>query len=264
MSPAGPVRRMGLVRTLGCRTRRLLLLLVWATASPAAAQPVVVDLSDRLIAITTAFTGTDVLLFGGIREPGGAIAVLVFGPEEEVRVRHKSRVGPFWLNTDEVRFRGVPSFYAVATSVPIEALAPPDLRARLQIGIENLRFEAVHTGGRRPEEIARFAEALRRNKRREGLYVARPLGVRMVEDLLFRTTISFPARVRPGSYEVRTLYFRDGRLEHAQSSILVITKVGLEAELFDFANRRPLLYGLGSVLAAMFAGWTANILFATR
>ncbi len=251
------------IRALGSRAGRLLLL-VGIAASPAAAQPIVADLSDHVIAITTAFTGTDVLLFGGIREPGGAIAVLVFGPEEEVRVRRKSRVGPFWLNTDEVRFRGVPSFYAVASSVPLEALAPPDLRARLEIGVDNLRFEAVHAGGRRPEELAGFAAALRRNMRREGLYVTRPGGVRIVEDLLFRATISFPAKVKPGNYEVRTLYFRNGRLEHAQSNILVITKVGLEAKLFDFSQRRPLLYGLGSVLAAVFAGWTANALFATR
>ena len=51
--------------------RRLLLsslvaLVVLAFAAPARAQQVVADLSRHLVAITTGFVGTDVLLFGAV------------------------------------------------------------------------------------------------------------------------------------------------------------------------------------------------------
>ena len=66
------------------------------------------DLSHRLIAITTAFAGTEVLLFGALEDPGSEVVVLVKGPAGEQVVRRKSRIGPIWLNTREVRFKGTP------------------------------------------------------------------------------------------------------------------------------------------------------------
>ncbi len=47
-----------------------LALLAWAVAGPARAAPLIADLSKHLVAITTGFAGTDVLLFGAIEDPG--------------------------------------------------------------------------------------------------------------------------------------------------------------------------------------------------
>jgi hypothetical protein len=55
-------------------------------ALPARADPVVADLSSHLIAITTGFTGTEVLVFGAT-DGEGDIAVIVRGPEREEIVR---------------------------------------------------------------------------------------------------------------------------------------------------------------------------------
>lgn len=248
--------------------RRLLLVLVVACLMPPRtgphAQPIIADLSDHLIAITTAFAGTDVLLFGAVDEPGGDIVVLVFGPEEEVYVRRKTRVLLFWLNTQEVRFRGVPSFYAVASSRPLETVASEDVLARYRIGTGRLPLEAAGARGYSALEIGRFRTALIRNKIRQGLYVEKPRAVTFLADRLFRTRLTFPANVPPGPYFVQTLYFRDGRVEHAQSNVLVVSKVGLEAAIYDLSRRRPALYGLGAIVIAMFAGWTANLVFARR
>ncbi len=242
----------------------LLLVTGFSARDGARAQPVIADLSDHLIAITTAFTGTDVLLFGAVEEPGGDIVVVVFGPEEEVRVRRKSRVLLFWLNTDEVAFRGVPSFYAVGSSRPLELVASEEVLARYRIGTGRLPLEAVGASGHSTLEIGRFRTALIRNKIRQGLYVEKPRAVTFLAGKLFRTRLTFPANVPPGPYFVQTLYFRDGRLEHAQSNVLMVSKIGLEADLYDLSRRRPLLYGLGALGIALFAGWTANLLFARR
>ena len=40
------------------------------------ATPLVADLSDYLVAITTGFSGTNVLLFGAIDEPGDVVVVV--------------------------------------------------------------------------------------------------------------------------------------------------------------------------------------------
>jgi uncharacterized protein (TIGR02186 family) len=100
-----------------------------------------------------------------------------------------------------------------------------------------------------------------RNKARDDLYATEVAPVRFLGDRLFRTTLSFPANVPPGSYQVEVLQLLDGTVVGAQTSVLVISKVGLEAEIFDAARTAPALYGLLSVLLAIGAGWTAGAFF---
>ena len=65
----------------------------------------------------------------------------------------------------------------------------------------------------------------------------------------------------PGNYQIEVLQLRDGFVAGAQTSVLVISKVGLEAEIFDAARTRPAIYGLVSVILAVGAGWTAGVFF---
>ena len=93
--------------------RHLFLLLVFAIAiaiAPAAkAEPLVADLSESVVKITTGFTGTKVLLFGALQEQG-KIVVVVEGPRHALTVRRKQRVAGIWVNRTEVLFEDVPSF----------------------------------------------------------------------------------------------------------------------------------------------------------
>jgi hypothetical protein len=74
------------------RVMAILCLIVAAlAASPARAQPLVFDLSSHLIAITTGFSGTELLLFGAT-EGEGDVIVTLRGPETTAVVRKKSRV----------------------------------------------------------------------------------------------------------------------------------------------------------------------------
>ena len=54
----------------------ILLFVFLESLSPARAEPLIADLSNHLIAITTGFTGTDVLLFGATDGPGDIIALV--------------------------------------------------------------------------------------------------------------------------------------------------------------------------------------------
>jgi uncharacterized protein (TIGR02186 family) len=78
---------------------------------------------------------------------------------------------------------------------------------------------------------------------------------------LFRTRIYFPSNVPTGTYTVEVFLVRDGNVVSAQSTPLVISKIGFGAELFDFAHRHPALYGILAVLVALAAGWLAGVAF---
>jgi uncharacterized protein (TIGR02186 family) len=229
--------------------------LVLFAMTGARAQPLVADLSDHLVAITTGFTGTEVLLFGAIDEDGDVV-IVVRGPEVPLLVRRKARIAGVWVNRDEARFAGAPAFYAVASNRPIADIAPHDELVRNQIGVENLALEVTGV-----EDEALFREAFIRNKRRDDLYSDEPGKVSFLTGRLFRTDIYFPANVPVGTYTVQVFLVRDGEVVGAQTTPLVISKVGVGAEIFLFANRHSALYGLLAIVFALMAGWVASAVF---
>ena len=72
------------------------------------------------------------------------------------------------------------------------------------------------------------------------------------------------ANVPPGSYQVQVFQLRNRSVTNAQSSPLGISKIGVEADLYDLAHRQAAFYGLGSILLAGLAGWAGYAMFRKR
>jgi uncharacterized protein (TIGR02186 family) len=244
---------------------RLLLLaaLLWTAAflpREGRAQDLVADLSDHVIAINTGFTGTRVLLFGAT-EGNGEVAVVVRGPVDRATVREKDRVAGIWINQASMSFNGVPGFYAVASSKPLEELAPASVLDRIGIGLDHLQLATADANDASPETVAAYRGALIRGLQRRSLYVTETGQVSFLSGRLFRTRIDFPANVPTGQYQVEAYLFRNGQVVDAQTTPLIVGKVGLGAEIYDFAHRESALYGLAAILVAVAAGWLASVVF---
>ena len=224
----------------------------------AVAQDLVADLSEDLIAITTRFTGSDLLLFGAT-DGRGDVIVVVRGPQSRIVIRRKSRVGGVWINRDALEFANVPSFYYLAASQPLDDILGSVLQRDEQIGLEELRVEAVDPAA--ADEVPAFREALIRNKQALALYYSSLGEVAFVEDRLFRTRVTFPANVSTGSYLVDVYQVVDGAIASKTTTPLRISRTGFEASVFDFAHVRPALYGLIAILVALVAGWLAGFIF---
>jgi uncharacterized protein (TIGR02186 family) len=236
----------------------LVMLFVLSVAGPARAQGLVADLSSHLVAISTGFVGTDVVLFGATDGVGDVI-VVVRGPEQEATVRRRGRVGGIWMNVDGVTFESVPSFFVVAANRPLADMLPDAERARMEIGYEHIRMTPARVVSQR--RLEEFRPALIREKQEEGLYGREVGQVAFLGEKLFRTNVHFPANVPTGLYTVSVFLARDGQIVNAQTTPLVVSKIGFSAEIFDFAQREALYYGVLAVFAAIFAGWTAAAMF---
>ena len=231
-----------------------------APRGPAPADsPLITDLSSHLIAITSSFTGTELLLFGAIDEPGD-IVVVVRGPTATAVVRRKRPTLGLWLTRRSESFDNVPSYYAVATSRPLREIAPASLLQRLQIGTENLRFRSLGSPSR-GDSIRDYEQSIVRLKLRDGLYREDIGAVDFLGPKLFRTEISFPSTAPVGTYQTEVYLVRDERIVAAQSTPLFIDKQGVEQEVYDFSRTEPAVYGLVAVLIAMFSGWLAAVAF---
>lgn len=255
------------------RMRTVLGLILLSSATVArgvSAQEVVADLSHHLIAITTEFTGTAVTLFGALEEEGD-VAVIVRGPSEPVTVRQKDRVAGIWINSASLTFEQVPSYYSVAANRPLDRIARPSVLSRHGIGLGHLQFPVRGLVPRVRDEdgdlnddsatITMFQDALIRNLQDEDLYVDELGVVTFLGPSLFRATIDFPANVPTGQYTVSVYLIRDGDIVTAQTTPLVVSKIGLGADIFDFSQRHAAFYGLLAIAVAVFFGWLASVLF---
>jgi uncharacterized protein (TIGR02186 family) len=234
------------------------LLLLVLTAGPARAIAVVADLSTHIIAIGSGFTGDALVLFGSTDGPGDIVAV-VRGPDRDMTVWRKGKIAGIWVNAESVTFNNVPSFYTVVASRPLDQLVLPGSAALYRIGPANLKFEPAKPIP--PERARRFTEALIEEQQRLGLFAADIGKVTFLGERLFRATLTFPSNVPTGNYLVQVYLVRDRDVVGGQTTPLVVSKVGLDAAVYDFANREAAAYGAIAVVTAVVAGWLASLPF---
>ena len=123
----------------------LAIVLLAGGAGPAAAERLVVSLSNHRVAVTSSFTGENLVLFGTIEpdqprtalRPPYNMVVTVTGPSETLRTRRKQRVLGIWVNTDSREFVRVPSYLSVLSNRPVADIASPEVLRRLQVGLDN-------------------------------------------------------------------------------------------------------------------------------
>lgn len=224
------------------------------------AQELVADLSNHLIAISTAFTGTDVVLFGAVAAEGD-IAVVVRGPAQDIVVRRMVERLGIWVNERSVTFGGAPSFYRVFSSRPMREIASQAALEREGVGLEHLRLLPRQAETLSPAAAAEFRAALIRQMRDADLYGQETGQVAVLGGRLFRADVHFPANVPTGQYIVSVLLFRGGEVVEAQTTPLVVSKIGVSAEIFSFAHQQSAVYGIMALVMAVSAGWIAGLVF---
>ena len=239
-------------------------LLLWLLLGAAAPTSLISALSQSRIDINTTFKGADLLVFGAIQYPAGAvpdappdIAIVVRGPAEPVTVRRKARVAGIWLNTDRIRFESVPGFYAVATTRPIADLADDRTTAIYEIGIRNLQLSPA--SGASAGETRAFETGLIAAKRKARLFVEDARAVTVTDGVLYRARIAIPAIVPVGDYAAEIHLIRKGRVIASSSVPISIGKSGFERWIYVMAQEQSLAYGIAAVLAALLAGLVASL-----
>ncbi|TPG14235.1 hypothetical protein EAH87_16640 [Sphingomonas koreensis] len=233
----------------------------------AEAKPVLVpDVSQRHIEIAYGFTGAELLLFGAILYPGGHapkpgddptdIIVVVRGPVQSVMVREKRKIAGIWINADRMRYRSAPSFYAVASSRPVDAVLDERTRAIYEIGLGSLQLSPASSGPIADQD--RFARGLVSLNAREGLYAETPGAVEITDGVLYRARVQIPARVPVGRLTAETFLVRDGHVLAAATRTIDVRKSGFERFVARSAQRDSIRYGLAVVALSVALGWGAG------
>lgn len=243
---------------------RLLVLLLLA-ALPARAESVVAGLGNDTIGITASFSGSQVLIYGAVKrdapQPEGRLDVIVTlqGPSEPVTIRRKSREFGIWVNTAKVKVAAAPSFYAIATTAPLDNILAPevDLSQRISIPLALRAF----AGPLEVDDTRPFTEALLRIRSTEGTFALDSGAVTLIDNTLFRADFHLPANLIEGDYKARIFLMREGKVVDSSQAPIRVRRVGLERWLYVLSREHAALYGAMSLALAVFAGWAAAAAF---
>lgn len=240
---------------------------------PLPTEKVEADVSTRSVPIKLGFTGTEIIVFGSVdhsRQTSAEagyydVVITLEGQSTSLIVRRKSNVAGLWMNTPSgtYTFDRVPSYYAIASTRPLDEIAEPAVLTEAAIGFDFVKIQPAQSivPNITDEDRKSFRDAIIRLKQKDGLYIEADYDVTFIGRSLFRTTISLPANIAVGPLDVKVYLFREGKLLSQYASRVELERAGLELWLHGFANHYPLSYGLFTVAVAMAAGLLASALF---
>ncbi len=255
--------------------RLVALILLALTALPAAASEIVGALSQNRVSLTASFSGSEILIFGAIRRDadevtaeesaeatGGPndfdVVIVVEGPRQAVAVWRKDRRAGIWMNVDSMAMASVPSFYAVATSAPLNTVVTPETDAAFRISARQaIRIDQAND----TPDGAVFTEALMRIRERSAHYLLLDRWVHVDRDILFRANVRLPADLTEGAYTTRMYLVQGGDVVSQYRTAIFVRKEGFERWLHQMAFDQPFIYGLMALTLALVAGWGASALF---
>ena len=154
---------------------------------------------------------------------------------------------------------GDPIDVLIASTRPLDKIAPPDMLARYQIGFDNVKPERASTHNAARAE--QFRQAVVRERVRGQFFAEAPAGVEFLGYSLFRVHVPVPAGAPRGQYTAEVYLFKDGVVMSAQSTPLFVDQIGLERRLFNFAHNDAFAYGMATTIMAMLLGYLSSLIF---
>ncbi|HQZ13136.1 MAG TPA: TIGR02186 family protein [Devosia sp.] len=246
----------------------LLALALMMVALPAQAERLVSGVSRPEVLITSSFDGETLTLFGNIEPDAGAdpasvsgpyhVVIAVTGPLQNRVARRKSNFFGIWLNSAQVLFEALPSYFHVISDTKLTNITNEATLSDLMIS-PTRQAQAAAQGNW--YAALYFSDQIVRLMDEAGRFGVNEQGVLFRSNTFYSAQVVLQSDVQPGPYLAHTYLFKDGKLVAERSEGFSVRKSGFERFLGLAAVQQPLLYGICAVLLALFTGWLGGVVF---
>jgi hypothetical protein len=163
----------------------------------------------------------------------------------------------------EVTFEDVASVYLLATTGPLEELAPPEVLAQWKLG-----YDKVISGP--PGDSTLLAELVKL-KEADHLFAIAEGGLRSPGgagddrgNRVLTGSFQLPARAPAGEYLVELVAFQDRHGVPLASARVTVQQVGIIRAMKDLAVHHGLLYGIAAAISAVAVGLLTGLVFSGK
>jgi hypothetical protein len=208
---------------------------------------IIADISQNHIQITPRFNGVDVLIFGMLKQPltkNENLTITVEGPKQKINVKRKEKTFGFWLSGTNIEFKNIPTFYAFTSTNADSTLK--------QWQPQQYNF---------PKPKQDFWEGFLSLQEQENRYQYLQSPIEIIDNQLFRTTISLPSHTPIGIYKINLAIAKNKDIIAEKNSEFMIEKVGIEKQLDRAASHQPILNAIAMIAIAIFWGFCASYMF---
>ena len=222
------------------------------------------------VKIDSSYHGTRLFLFG-VTPPGTDAILRVAGPAPTLTMNRYGRIlGLIWMPVERFEVVGLPSFYAVLSSRPLEDILSVDDQRRLEldpkgIGLRQnvaMRDFSSHIAVS-SELLDNYFDDIIELKRNQQHFIWEDNAV-SVTGPDFEAVLNLPSDAIPGTYTVQVLAIRDKKVMATNNTTLFVHKIGLVNTLTIQAVDQPILTGLLAVILPVIAGLGIARLFGMR
>jgi uncharacterized protein (TIGR02186 family) len=245
-----------------------LIALLWggtSTATSTGVGEVVTGTTKGEVDIGLMYNGDFIFFFGTIPDPAADVIVKLSSTDDApITVNRKGKVGLFWMNVKQFQVTGLPLIYKIHSTRPLAQILKGDLAHELGLGYEVLKDAMklkVVRGHAQPDDRDMVFQGVLTLKKEANLYNVDEKRIEIAGGKLFKHYFRFPSAAKEGTYTAESYLIKNGRLIARGVDHIVIKKTGLEATFTSLAYKRPVIYGLVSVIVALGMGIFVGFIF---
>ena len=221
------------------------------------------DLSDEIIKIETNFTGKEIIIFG-LADPLYDTILVIKGPKKDATLTIKERLFGIWIETKKFNFENIPSIFFIASSSLINDILDENIIRQEGLNFNNFNNNILNNERTQDTKIFEnnlyeWDRNLIRKQKENNLY--KEYNLEIVDGKLFQTRIFFPSNTVPGSYDVNIYQIKDNKIFNKSKKQITIKKTGIGDMIYQFAQNKPSLYGILSIIFAVISGLAAATAF---
>jgi hypothetical protein len=221
-------------------------------------------LSPDHISVNSLYHGSKIEISGEAAADSEVI-IKITSAEKKEHLRKKGKAGGvLWMNVGELEFSPVSDVFLVYSTGDINELLSTEQQDKYVIGYGALKrsisVEPVEDEADKEKWVDEFIKLKQKNKiygEFTGQIKTMAEGVKKTYTL----AIDWPYQAPPQDYNISVYEVRDDVVQAEAGAVLKIEKVGALKYISDMAFHREVIYGIGSILIAIAAGFIVSVIF---